>query len=412
MTSTHKTQCPHCNSLFQVTHQQLEMANGTVRCGNCLNIFQAEEHFVENKNSFISPASLYEQADINREIEEVDESWALELLKELEAEEAANNPAPTSQQDSKTLQTSQEKSSELPVLQNSPTRAEKRIEPLSDAFRNLASDPEQDHFGAYDDTPLATEEPRVDDESWAKEILRESAETAHIVNNKTAAPANKAAEQKPTQPSKAFSMGEELSAFREKSLKKSTHAAVKDYVSTLESEPISLDLGTGGARKLLHQLTSFMLVLLAALALGLQYLSYNMDSLARNTQLRPYYSEICKILSCNLPLLSDITAIRGKNLVVRSHPDHAEALRVDLIITNYADFPQDFPLLELTFSDVNGFPLARRRFKPAEYLSGALGKLDHLPAKTPLHISLGIVDPGQSAVNYYVTFHENTAKKS
>lgn len=406
-----KTQCPHCNSLFQVTQQQLEIANGTVRCGNCLNIFQAEDHFVGNQGSFISPASLYEQSGINRQIEEVDESWALELLKELEAEDVANQPeSPVSQKDHKTLQANPEKSPELPVLQNSPVSAETRIETLSDAFRNLASDSGQNHFGVYD-TPLATDEPRIDDESWTKAILKENAAPAPV-NNQSAAPAHKPAAEKSTPSIHPLGMGEELSAFRENVSRKNSPAAAKDYVSALEIEPISLDLGAGSARKFLHQLSSFLLVILAALALGFQYLSYNMDSLARNTLLRPYYSEACKILACRLPLLSDITAIRGKNLVVRSHPNQAEALRVDLIITNHADFPQDFPLLELTFSDVNGFPVARRRFKPTEYLSGALGKLDFLPVKTPLHISLGILDPGQNAVNYYVTFHENSSKKS
>lgn len=408
MTSIQKTKCPHCGSLFQVSEQQLQIANGTVRCGNCSNIFQAEEHVVDSKQTLISSASLYEQSSLNRDIEEVDESWALELLKELEAEEAASNPATAVSQQNKTSSPEAPKPApELPVLQNSPADKEKHTETFSEAFRNLASHSDQEHFGVYD-TPAPVETPQVDDESWTKEILKESS-APFIQENPS--PANTPEVRKPNLDINAFGIGEELTAFRENSLRKGSNTAAKDYVSNLEIEPISLDLDTGRTRKFLHLLSSFMLVLLAALTLGLQYLSYNMETLAKNTQFRSYYSQACNIIGCSLPLMSDISAIRGKNLVVRTHPDQTDALRVDLIITNYADFPQDFPLLELTFSDANGFPVAHRRFKPAEYLSGALRQLDRLPAKTPLHISLDIRDPGKDAANYYVAFHENPFKK-
>ncbi|MCH1598873.1 MAG: zinc-ribbon domain-containing protein, partial [Pseudomonadales bacterium] len=41
------TQCPSCNSTFNTSPQMLEMAAGKVRCGACLYVFQAREHFVD-----------------------------------------------------------------------------------------------------------------------------------------------------------------------------------------------------------------------------------------------------------------------------------------------------------------------------------------------------------------------------
>ena len=41
------TQCPSCNSTFNTSPQMLEMAAGKVRCGACLSVFQAREHFVD-----------------------------------------------------------------------------------------------------------------------------------------------------------------------------------------------------------------------------------------------------------------------------------------------------------------------------------------------------------------------------
>lgn len=36
------TECPECQAKFRVTEGQLRLANGRVRCGNCLSIFDAE----------------------------------------------------------------------------------------------------------------------------------------------------------------------------------------------------------------------------------------------------------------------------------------------------------------------------------------------------------------------------------
>lgn len=40
------TRCPHCDTSFRVTHEQLAAADGAVRCGACLGVFSASEHLV------------------------------------------------------------------------------------------------------------------------------------------------------------------------------------------------------------------------------------------------------------------------------------------------------------------------------------------------------------------------------
>lgn len=53
-----QTRCPHCNIAFYVTATQLKAAQGTVRCGICLNLFEATAHRCQAP--ITSPA---EQAD-------------------------------------------------------------------------------------------------------------------------------------------------------------------------------------------------------------------------------------------------------------------------------------------------------------------------------------------------------------
>tara|TARA_B110000879_G_scaffold112947_1_gene150765 strand:+ start:2919 stop:3731 length:813 start_codon:yes stop_codon:yes gene_type:complete len=40
------TRCPTCETAFRVTPEQLETANGMVRCGKCIGVFNAPEHQV------------------------------------------------------------------------------------------------------------------------------------------------------------------------------------------------------------------------------------------------------------------------------------------------------------------------------------------------------------------------------
>lgn len=42
-----QTQCPHCQTRFRVTEEQFEVAKGRVRCGSCMQIFNALENRIE-----------------------------------------------------------------------------------------------------------------------------------------------------------------------------------------------------------------------------------------------------------------------------------------------------------------------------------------------------------------------------
>lgn len=46
MTDQLLTKCPHCGTTFRLTHEQLSIAGGAVRCGACYQVFHAKEHIV------------------------------------------------------------------------------------------------------------------------------------------------------------------------------------------------------------------------------------------------------------------------------------------------------------------------------------------------------------------------------
>ncbi|RMT32014.1 hypothetical protein ALP50_02411 [Pseudomonas syringae pv. spinaceae] len=147
-----------------------------------------------------------------------------------------------------------------------------------------------------------------------------------------------------------------------------------------------------------------LLILLALAGLAVQYVWYHFDQLARQDQYRPWFQQICPQIGYKVPSKVDISQLKSSNLVVRSHPEFQGALVVDAIIYNRAPFSQPFPLLELRFSDTGGQLIASRRFKPSEYLSGEMAGKEEMPPQTPIHIALDILDPGAKAVNYSLNF--------
>lgn len=144
--------------------------------------------------------------------------------------------------------------------------------------------------------------------------------------------------------------------------------------------------------------SSLSLIAVVVLAAQISWLQF--DRFSRISPYRDYYQSVCQWLGCQLPVLRDTRQIRAFNLVVRQHPEQAQALVVDAIILNSADFKQPFPPLRLSFSDIRDQPIASRTFTPTEYLRGELAGRSVMPINQPVHLSIELSDPGAAAVNY------------
>jgi predicted Zn finger-like uncharacterized protein len=153
-----------------------------------------------------------------------------------------------------------------------------------------------------------------------------------------------------------------------------------------------------------HKILLYGAALLLSLGLMMQYVWYNFDTLSQDVTTRALMQRACALLPCTLSPLIDIRAIRSDNLMVRSHPEIANALSVNLTFHNGARYPQPYPLLDLRFLNVNNELLAARQFTPQEYLGAAFSAQDLMPPHAPVQVALEILDPGSEAINYEVSF--------
>jgi predicted Zn finger-like uncharacterized protein len=145
-----------------------------------------------------------------------------------------------------------------------------------------------------------------------------------------------------------------------------------------------------------------ILLLLGLLFVQLVY--FNRDRLAAKPKLRPLLESMCETMDCELAGRRAPALIRLQSHKVLSHPKEKQALRVEAIIINEADFVQAYPLLRLRFRNLDGKLLATREFLPKHYLPTDVDRQAGMTPGEPVNTVLDIIDPGKKAISYEFDF--------
>lgn len=141
-----------------------------------------------------------------------------------------------------------------------------------------------------------------------------------------------------------------------------------------------------------------------ALLLALQIVLADRERLAADARWRPLVAATCGALGCEVPPWREPSAFVLVAREVRPHPDAGDALRVRASFRNDARWPQAWPRLLLTLSDVDGRAVAARAFEPDEYLGSAPGA-PMAPGQSA-DIALDIHEPSAATVSYAFDFRE------
>ncbi|RMR29036.1 hypothetical protein ALP36_00682 [Pseudomonas syringae pv. coriandricola] len=447
MTDSFVTQCPHCQTSFRVSHAQLSVARGVVRCGACLQVFNAARQLLEQRA--IDDSEKVALAAVPVIIEQP------RAEPRLESEPGPTlTPKPTSEPISETGKAPDDDDpwqvSEMDLdnlnLDEELARLEQRETRRPDTFASPASDIGNGNGNGNVSLTAKRDTRQADEAAWVDTVHNDDVEHlpelhAEVIDHTdTSEEPDPLSDNDRTEPSlsldkhldddeprvpvviqhKALPVekAERWSAVddddedhddhepepEQRGKRSRSEPAVRDQtLLDLTDDPLQLDWQRPKPRWG-RRFAWGLLILLALAGLAVQYVWYHFDQLARQDQYRPWFQQICPQIGCKVPSKVDISQLKSSNLVVRSHPEFQGALVVDAIIYNRAPFSQPFPLLELRFSDTGGQLIASRRFKPSEYLSGEMAGKEEMPPQTPIHIALDILDPGAKAVNYSLNF--------
>lgn len=404
------TRCPKCSTSFRITEAHLKSAKGAVRCGSCLNIFNAKENLISEPKPEpkqepkpapeAKPAVPVEEEDdilisddMSVEDDATDESQAefedtFFFAKSAGQHETNLFERELIQEDSD-QESSDDESWALNLLDDTNTR--NKTSDDADSFSLRKGPKEQPAEKREEDTPVEQPKPRPS----AFQIIEEDEEP----------PAKR-------QPTFTMDLDDEDDGASTTHYSHSSEysdngdddadAGNYQFIHSIEPEPVEFSYKTSrnwSQSKLLW----VPLIILASVGLIAQIAWYKFDELSTVQPYRDMYGQACSFIGCELPPLVDRSKIKATNLVVRSHPEASGALLVDAIIQNNANFQQSYPSLDLVFTDLQNNPVAARRISPQEYLGGELSGKTQMPIRQPVHIAIEIADPGQEAVSYFIT---------
>ncbi|MFP5373442.1 MAG: DUF3426 domain-containing protein [Gammaproteobacteria bacterium] len=142
---------------------------------------------------------------------------------------------------------------------------------------------------------------------------------------------------------------------------------------------------------------------LLALALALQLLLADRARLALDPDWRPVLARLCGAFGCTLPPWREPQAFTMLSRDVRAHPQRPGTLRVSASFRNDAAWPQPWPVLLLTLSDLDGRVAGARAFVPDDYLEVAeRGRL--LAPGQVATVTLDVVEPAPGIVAFTFDF--------
>jgi len=326
------TTCPHCQTTFKVTSEQLNAHEGDVRCGQCASVF----------NAYDSLASS-------------------------EAARGDHTPEP------ETIAAPETLSEAVPVAQDNDAQ------PLA-AFPDYQFEPlEQITYPGQPEPGLATETPAADE-----------------------------------MPAPSFPLPEETAAFGEEA-QPITVAPVKDDFAVEDEMPVA-----ARKRTWLWMIGVFLLLLtlLCQPVLFRYRLAYFAgDNFTNNrfgihgsvsqvlTELGAELVVLCNRAPCpgrhDLLNYSDNMSIESSELL--ADPTRPTVVILNAVLHNHAKFPQNYPSLELTLTDAEDKPTARRTFKPEEYLTNvsSIARMDRgMSAGNEVTIKLYLDTETIKAVGY------------
>ncbi|WP_435627525.1 zinc-ribbon and DUF3426 domain-containing protein [Candidatus Ferrigenium straubiae] len=276
------TLCPHCNTRFKIAAEQLEAHQGMVRCGNCLQAFDARPGFIPAQ-----PNPQLELPMLNEPAEP--ELPAAEALPSADIAAAIEEAAPAADT----------------VLIDAISSTEEEAAP-AEALEIPQSE------------LLDFHQPVVEAEAEASPVTEEAA--APTLAEQVAIVQDEVEEEKPAP------------------------AAYRRWPWAVAASLLSL-------------------VLFAQAAYF-----YRVELAARLPGLKPALIGYCRLLGCSVPLPqnTDLMSIESSDL--EADPEHVNQITLNALLRNRASYAQAYPNLELTLNDTQDKPLARRIFKPRDYL--------------------------------------------
>ncbi|WP_046155419.1 DUF3426 domain-containing protein [Chromobacterium vaccinii] len=335
---TYTTQCPNCQTRFKVNDSQLAAANGLVRCGRCSHVFKAPDHFVitrlEPSPALAAPPARDPMDDFELEVPDFDPQAQQGDVQILPDPVAAQQP----------------RAAAAPVQAEAPPPRQEDVE----AFQRALSEAMQNRHVS---TPIGNpfDDPEPPPAPARPEVFgsRRRAEAAH------------AEEAPPAHVEFDEPLFTDADAVEEEAAR--THKPAGPWLNGLLAA----------------------LAVIGALFLAAQLVYINRTRIAAEVpESRPTLEHLCRALDCEVPWPTDIALIRTEWSELAFVPDYPNLIQLSATLKNHAQYPQAYPMLEVTLKDSDDQVLIRKVFAPKEYLKPDDLKLNRFNANSEVKVTM------------------------
>lgn len=306
--SNHTTQCPHCSARFLISNEQLQQRGGKARCGQCQQVFQANENIIAPpKEQPPTPQATnleYDGPVTNpsyAKLMAVQASQANEQANELISDDTLIDDDTAIADDtliddyvgSEYVEAPRKEGKIQPTSVSSVDTSAIFGTEISDDFRNTLSNMpavQDDPFSNIDTSDTVKS---VSDEQWLESLLEEDEEQ----------PLEKTKEEE-SEDLIGFleDIGANTSQFSAVSpaqLRPDSSQIINTPMIETEKEKISLPIG-----KIIGTFVWLLLSAIMLLVLAGQYLYFNADTLSRDAEGRKHLETACSFIDCKVANVS------------------------------------------------------------------------------------------------------------
>lgn len=122
--------------------------------------------------------------------------------------------------------------------------------------------------------------------------------------------------------------------------------------------------------------------------------------LYRSPSTHAWVERACSAIPCRLPLIRDTAQLELLSRDVRPDPAAAGALAITATVRNDAGFRQPWPVVVVALTDLDGNAVAMRRFRPAEYMPDPARRAAGIAPGATAAVAFEVRDPGKRAVAF------------
>jgi predicted Zn finger-like uncharacterized protein len=332
------TSCPACGTVFKIKPEQLAPSRGDVRCGKCGEIFNALQSLSVNQKQQLTEDLLREAPASEADTP----AWAV-------PEEETVNAAATDADD---------------------------VEPSS---------PEAEPDQAQDEVMLDFNIPFD-----IEETPPEPAQKAAVVPEALPQPAPPQSQPQPQpEPEPEPERSSMASPSPVNTMAGTSLVVQKAALKKKRRGPVVWYWVVASALALLLLLAQTLFLLRSQIALVLP-------------QTKPTLEQLCAALGCKVELPRNAQLLSIDESDLQEHPDHKDVFLLTAVIVNRAPYPQAYPLLEVTLTDLRDAAVMRRTLQPQEYLPPGIAIDKGLGAQSDARIKLAFTAPGIAATGYRV----------